>query len=153
MIFCSGLQAGNLIKRRKVDSSEFGSIYSTMADVSAASQQPCCKSPRPSPTISCCSTPEEYLHARSELNDSSSEASFDIEQDLLSPSRDGSDVGNDWASPEKPAAACCEQQPDMRYIKGTRLPIDGWLQACRGCNEITGRTVTIQDREVHLCPR
>lgn len=42
---------------------------------------------------------------------------------------------------------------DDRYIKGTRLIIGGWFQACRGCNEPTAHTTIISKRDVPLCPR
>lgn len=40
-----------------------------------------------------------------------------------------------------------------KYIKGTRLVIGGWFQACRGCNEPTAHSAYISKREVPLCPR
>jgi hypothetical protein len=40
-----------------------------------------------------------------------------------------------------------------KYIKGTRLIIGGWFQACRGCNEPTAHTNVITKRDVPLCPR
>jgi len=42
-----------------------------------------------------------------------------------------------------------------KYIKGTRLIVGGWFQACRGCNEPTAHTSIIGApcRDVPLCPR
>ena len=40
-----------------------------------------------------------------------------------------------------------------RYIRGSQLPVDGWFQFCRGCNERTAKTLTIQSRDVPLCHR
>ncbi|KAF6264829.1 hypothetical protein COO60DRAFT_1624161 [Scenedesmus sp. NREL 46B-D3] len=40
-----------------------------------------------------------------------------------------------------------------KYIKGTRLVVGGWFQACRGCNEPTAHSAYINKREVPLCPR
>jgi hypothetical protein len=42
---------------------------------------------------------------------------------------------------------------DDKYIKGTRLIIGGWFQACRGCNEPTAHASPIGDRDVPLCQR
>eukprot|EP00879_Flechtneria_rotunda_P009227 GHRR01009660.1.p1 GENE.GHRR01009660.1~~GHRR01009660.1.p1 ORF type:complete len:188 (+),score=59.06 GHRR01009660.1:595-1158(+) len=42
---------------------------------------------------------------------------------------------------------------DDKYIKGTRLVVGGWFQACRGCNEPTAHSAAISKREVPLCPR
>ena len=46
-----------------------------------------------------------------------------------------------------------QQQQQQRYIKGTRLIVGGWFQACRGCNEPTAHARAIGGREVPFCPR
>lgn len=42
---------------------------------------------------------------------------------------------------------------DCRYIKGTRLTVNGWFQACRGCNNPTARTAAIRGAAVPMCSR
>ncbi|GBF96881.1 hypothetical protein Rsub_09886 [Raphidocelis subcapitata] len=54
-----------------------------------------------------------------------------------------------------PDAGCCDAGGAVadEYIKGTRLRIGGWFQACRGCSEPTAHTFGITGRDVPLCPR
>ncbi|KAF8065763.1 hypothetical protein HT031_002823 [Scenedesmus sp. PABB004] len=58
------------------------------------------------------------------------------------------------AAPARHAAGGEAEGPvNDKYIKGTRLVIGGWFQACRGCNEPTAHAAVIGKREVPLCPR
>lgn len=56
-------------------------------------------------------------------------------------------------------SAPCNSEPhsssivDDKYIHGTRLLVNGWFQACRGCNEPTAHTAMMAAREVPVCPR
>lgn len=57
-------------------------------------------------------------------------------------------TGNNRATAKTDEPPVCD-----KYIKGTRLVVDGWFQACRGCNTPTVHSSNIQGRDVPLCPR
>ncbi|GBF91678.1 hypothetical protein Rsub_03982 [Raphidocelis subcapitata] len=59
---------------------------------------------------------------------------------------------------QHPPAAAAAREPgpgpsSEQYIRGTRLVVGGWFQACRGCSEPTAHTQPIGGRTVPFCPR
>jgi hypothetical protein len=91
-----------------------------------------------------------------DFNDDSADSSPSDDWDLLLQQRPRRQQQQARGAPLPPGLeehAAAEPDFAPRYYLGTKLPVDGWFQACRGCGERTSRTADVSGADIPMCPR